>query len=236
MIKTSLLVDYEKVMVNDKYKNYKVVQQYEEAQEGVKNAAYIIRYVFESILEWSPSMIRDYFTPQISKWLNLENCIDKIPFPSELDKSRDYFYIASFLYPKELPYKKKHIVLDLYEKERCKKKPKFNRGFFKHANGKENFNICMRYIVSEKFINASKEDIYSFFSENKPSRAFLRENNLLDAMSVHYSTPLEAVHNVLPDVDKDDTLYYYYMITSELKRKKVRCCPRIIKEKMEVAE
>lgn len=229
MIKTSLLIDYEKVAINKKYKNYKVKQKDEEADEEIKNAVYILKYVFNNILEWSPTMVRDYFTPDIAEWLNLTNCTSKIPFPSELDKNKDFFYIASYIYPKEVPYKKKNIVLDMYEQERYKERPKFNKDFFNLANGKENYDICLRYILAERFINSEKEEIYAYFANNKQGRQFLRENNLLKPLSQHYDCVLEAVHNALNEADKDETLYYYYYLMSELKRKKIRCAVRSIK-------
>ena len=118
MKKISLLMDYESVMIERKTKkNYHVIRRDDEKEEGPQNAAFLLKYVFEVILGWTPYMVRDYLNNDIVQWLKLENAINKIPFPPELNKVDDLFYIATYLYPNIFPYKKEKYVLEIFEKE-----------------------------------------------------------------------------------------------------------------------
>lgn len=223
MNKVSLLIDYEKTMTLDSKERYKVVQKDQESNEGVKNAIYLLKYIFEYILEWSPYMIRDYFTPEISSWLHVKNCVNKIDFPPELDQNKDYFYVAHFLYPKILPYNKKKSVLEVYNRERLKKTPEFPRKFFQDKVGKENLDICLKYIISENFYSMDNKDIYDFFADNKLAKQFIAENYLTTPINNHYGDIFEAVHSVLPEGDKDETYYQYLRFNEYLKKKKINC-------------
>ncbi len=223
MMKVSLLMDYEKIMIREDKQNYKVVQKHEETDEGLKNAVYLLKYIFENILEWTPYMIRDYFTPEISEWLHLENCVTKIPFPPELDHYKDYFFVAHYLYPKTLPYNKKKSVLEIYERERRKKSPKFPRNFFLNKEGKENFNICLKYVISENFYTLDSEDIYDFFSEPKRAKKFMSENYLTAPCNNHYTSIFEAIHSILPEGDKNETYYQYLILDDFLRKNKIKC-------------
>lgn len=228
MKKVSLIMDYEKTMIREDKKNYKTIQKHEGSDEGLVNAVILLKYVFECILDWSPYMIRDYFTPEISEWLQLDNCVSKIPFPIELDQSKDYFYVAHYLYPKTLPYNKKKTVLDIYDRKRMKNIT-LPRGFFSDKEGKDNFDICLKYVISEKFYTMESKDIYEFFSDSKRARSFMIENNLITPCDTHYSSILEAVHSVLPEGDKNDTLYHFITLKNYLKKQKIDC--KVIEQK-----
>lgn len=218
MKKISLLMDYESVMIERKTKkNYHVIRRDDEKEEGPQNAAFLLKYVFEVILGWTPYMVRDYLNNDIVQWLKLENAINKIPFPPELNKVDDLFYIATYLYPNIFPYKKEKYVLEIFEKEYEKEKPKFPKNFFKGVEGKENFDICFRYALSEVFFSSTNEDIYKYFSNRTTYKYFLSRYKLASPLNTYYSSPLDAVHSVLPEADKSELLYNFYYLESELR-------------------
>ena len=217
MQKTAIIMDYENVMIHKKSsKNYQIVQYHDEKSEGPKNATILLRYIFENILEWTPQMVRDYLNKDIVDWLNLSNAIKEIPFPPELTPSKDFFYIASFLYPKTVPYNKRDAVLRIYLREIRSKSPKFPVGFFKNKDGKENFNICLRYVLSENFFASTNKDIYNYFSDQKKAKAFFNHNLLLKPCMLLYDSPQEAVHEALPDGDKNELFYHYNTLKAYL--------------------
>ena len=126
-------MDYESVMIKKKTtKNYKVILKGEDEEQGLEHATKLLKYVFENILEWSPRMIHDYFTPEIKDWLNLDVCTRKIPFPPELNPHKDLFYIAHYLYPDVISYNKKSAVLDNYNKSIENNNNKLPKDFFRN--------------------------------------------------------------------------------------------------------
>ena len=218
MKKISLLMDYESVMINRKTtKNYHVIRRDDEEEEAPQNAAFLLKYVFETLLGWTPFMVRDYLNKDIISWLKLENAIKKIPFPPELNRDNDFFYIASYLYPQTIPYKKEKYVLAIFEREYRKEKPKYPKNFFKGAEGKENFEICFRYALSEVLFSSSNEDIYKYCSNRNTYKNFLSKYKLANPLNNYYSVPLDAIHSVLPEADKSELLYNFYFLESELR-------------------
>ncbi len=236
MQQVAVITDYENVMIKKKTsKNYQVIKYNDEDTDGPVNAQILLKYVFEEIFEWTPQMVRDYLNEDIIKWMNLENAISKIPFPPELSRKQDFFYIASYLYPKTIPYRKKDAVLRIYVRERTSKHPKFPLSFFKNSEGKDNFDICLKYILAENFFASSNKDIYQFFSNNKRTRAFFNENLLLKPCEKFYDTPQEAVHSVLPEVDKNELMFRYNtvkaIVEGQMKEISLTLYPETFKEK-----
>ena len=224
MMKVSLLIDYEKLMTIESKKKMKTTLKDEDDNKvSLMNAAFLMKYIFENILEWTPYMIRDYFTPEIAKWLHIDYCVAKIPFPPELDHNNDYFFVAHYLYPDILPYNKKKAVLEVYNRERNKKSPKFPRKFFQDKAGKDNLDICLKYIISENFYAMDNKAIYDYFSDIKRAKKFIDDCSLATPVKNHYSSVLNAIHSVLPEGDKDETYYHLIVLNNCLEKKKIHC-------------
>ena len=232
---TSIYMDYESVMIRKKTtKNYKVILKGEDEEQGLEHATKLLKYVFENILEWSPRMIHDYFTPEIKDWLNLDVCTRKIPFPPELNPHKDLFYIAHYLYPDVISYNKKSAVLDTYNKSIENNNNKLPKDFFRNNDGKDNFDICLKYVISEKFFLSDSKEIYDFFAKHRQAVNYLREKELYLPCERYYESMLEAVHHILPAAEKNDTIYYKYRLNEILSKAKIKCTVRELKSEKEV--
>lgn len=206
MRRLSVLIDYEAVLMRQ-HKQYHLKGK--DADVTPKSAKEVLRYAFERILHWSPYNVRDYFTPEVSRKLKLENCIDSVPFPVELDRTRDYFFVASWLYPDVIPYQKDRIILDIYNKVCNKTYKSFPKGFFHEEAGRENLLIVIRYNLSQQFFGKTAEEIYDYFSVRMNANAFAKNANIDAYWREHYPDLVSAVHDALPEGDRDD-LYFHY--------------------------
>jgi len=210
MKKISLLCDYEYTLLRMK-ENYKLKDEETSDREAELNARYLLRFVFEELLHWRPQDVKNYLNADIIKMFKLKNCISKVQekYPQELSPETDYFYIASYLYPDEVPYHKDRVVIDIYNQV-LNKKISFPNRFFSGRGGKENFKICLFYSISTDFFGKSAEYIYEYFSSDKAGK-YMKKISLANHYNKFYETIIEAVHDALPDADKNDLLYHLAM-------------------------
>ncbi len=221
MEKLALIMSYEDMLINQDRKHIKIVKRNGNKAEGPNNAVTLLKYAFEEIYGWSPQMVYNFFTPEVAEWMELDICVKKIPFPPELDKNKDYFYVATYLYPDKIAYNKRKTVLAIYERERYKENPDFPKDFFKNKEGKENYNLILRYVLSEHFYSSSIKDIYEYFSDKKQALNFFRDNHLYLGKGFFYSSYIEAIHSVLPPNDKNTFYLNYYRLIEEMRESKV---------------
>ena len=214
-----ILCDYEAVLLGN-LTNYRLSNK-NNPDDAVPNARYLLKYIFRYIFRWDPFEVRDYLNKDLVRRYKLGNCIKNIPFPPELDKD-DYSYVASWLYPKVVPYKKETVVLEKYERV-LRNKDKLPSGFFLDQSGHENLMICLRYVLSIYFIGQTSNDIYEFFSKSKNASAFMAKYKLSSHWRKFYNLPIEAVHNALPEDDRSEFMYRYCIFMSSYsKRPKAR--------------
>lgn len=218
----SIRLDYENTLLG-RQTTYKIAKK--EADKGEINDRILslLHYVFDELLEWSPSMVRDYLNWDVIEWLHLTSVINKIEFPPELDSRTDLFYIAALMYPKEITYQKRDFTLQVYEKVMSGDLIKYPKGFFSSAEGIENLQICFRYAVRQKLYNKSLKELYLFFSDYQPARKFISNANLSLPYSKHYDLPLDLFHDSL-HISERSEFYYHYA--------KFKYCVKMVKEKM----
>ncbi len=209
MKKVSLLCDYEAVLLGNK-KSYRLKDPTETDKEAMQSAKYLMRFVFDELLHWSPMEVKHYFNADIIEMFKLDNCMEKanMEYPKELTIGSDYFFIASWLYPDKVPYNKTKIVTGLYE-DVLDGRSQFSNRFFQGTDGKENFKICMFYSLSKEFFSKPISYIYEYFTAQDKASRFMKKVKLYNHFLKFYDDPLEAVHDALPDADKDETLYTF---------------------------
>lgn len=214
MKKISLLCDYEYTLLRLKG-NYHLKGSDDDEKEAITSTKYLMRYVFENLLHWTPYDVRDYLSYDIIKMFRLENCMDKAInyFPQELNPKYDLFYIASWLYPDDVPYRKERIIHELY-KQILEKQKTFTNKFFAPPEGKENFKICLLYSLSQDFINKTPEYIYTYFSDNDKAVQYMKNACLNNHYMKFYDSIIEAVHDALPSGDKNELLMRFILFTN----------------------
>jgi len=71
---------------------------------NMRLALQIMKYAFETYLQWPADQLRDCLTMEILEKLKIKPLLRHIVFPPELDRKKDLFYIAWRLYPKTVHY------------------------------------------------------------------------------------------------------------------------------------
>ena len=182
-------------------------------KKDVPQSEYIelLKYCFGEILGWSPADIKNHVSWELIKKLHLQKVLEKIDFPPELDKKQNLFYLANILYPSSAS-DKRTVILTVYKMVLSGESRKFPKNFFYLATGENNLFNCLNYAIHENLFFADVHAIYRFFSDKDKAIPFLTEVKLLTPCTDNYDTPLDMIHDFLPDEQKDETYYTFYKL------------------------
>lgn len=208
MDKQILLYEYEQILLGKKsgFSPY-----YFKFGDDTSNyyAKYIIKYAVETYLGWTPADTRDHLDQEVIGMLKLEPLIKYLEFPPELDKTKDFYYIASLIYPSDVPVDRIGLVLKTYKRILTGELNKFPKDYLTDMQGIRKARICFRYMLSQYFTFASIRDMYQFFSEPSGSKA-LRRYKLNGICSEFYECPIDFLHDSLSAAQQDEFWYRYY--------------------------
>ncbi len=208
MIKKELILEYEDVLLGKA--NCISPFHFENGPYFNETAALdIIKYAVETYLKWDPYTMRDCLTLEIMNMLKLKPLLRYISFPPELNPKKDLFYIAWKLYPKQITYSTKQLILDVYKDVLSGKLKRFPKEFFTGAKGFLRASICLQYFI-ENF--APKEDVphlYKYFAGPKISND-LKQYKLNIVCKDNFDSPIEYLHFSLPKEQKDESLYHFF--------------------------
>lgn len=84
--------------------------------KGEKIALEICRYVIENILKWTPEEASKRFNREVVDRMKLHSIIKYVEFPVELDDEKDYFYIVYRLYPTQIHFDSRNVIVNVYRK------------------------------------------------------------------------------------------------------------------------
>lgn len=186
-----------------------------------KLALDLFRYVMEEILHWTAIDIVHSLDLNTIKNLHLLVPYKYLIFPEELNKRKDCFYVAHLLYPNEIPYSTKSLVTIAYQKVLSQESGKFSKNFFSGAEGELRACICLQYLLKEYLSFSSVEEIYYYFSTPK-AMSTLRQYHLASVCSELFESPLEFVHNSLPNKQKNELYFQFYRFEAILKAQKLK--------------
>lgn len=180
----------------------------------------LLRYVFQDFLNWSADEMILYTTPKLIEELHLERVLKKISYPPELDRTKDLFYLASIVYPDQVHISRQEMVLNIYQKVLDGELHKFPKNFFMTVRQKNNVYICLRYAISHYLVVHSIEELYDYFTNTRLAAAFLKKVKLWSVCNDYFTSPVQMLHEALPE-DQRSGLYYLHAVwLMEMKRKK----------------
>lgn len=173
----------------------------------------VLYYAVEEILDWEPSEMAQKFTPEIISDLGLVNIASKVPFPPGLERSRDYFYYAEYLYPGTCTEEWKSATLKYYISYLKSARNRVPPGCPREYKEIYLFNF-LEYAISA-FLPAGIEDdpeaLYKFFSSDGID-GFLAKAKLTEICAIQYLYPIDMLHAYLGTKGSavDPELYPYY--------------------------
>ena len=169
-------------------------------------ACHLFRYVFENILDWSPTDAVNYLTFERIKQLNLSRAFNALIYPPEYkDRRCATFYVGILCYPQLKKYYNEQ-TLWIMEYNNCIDRGRNNYVRFDDENienavDKARF-LLNHVLISDRDINFNNiEEVYEFFSSKKVK--YWLATKKLGAALKFFESPLDFLHQSLPtDVDK----------------------------------
>lgn len=183
------------------------------AQEKEQAAKDIIHYAIAGILEWTPEEASEHMTPEIVDALKLRKIMRHIHFPIDIDAEKDIDYLACIAYP-QYTYNIKQQILRVYERVQKGELDRFPKKIFEGARGREKAAILLSEFISKNMIVESVEQLYEKFADSAAMNTKLRKAKMFSAARKLYATPLDYLHNSLPDDVRDDFLYSVWQYAS----------------------
>jgi hypothetical protein len=176
-----------------------------------KYALYIIRYAIETYLLWKPEEIVLYLNQDIISKLKLTRFLGKVITPGYVDlkEDADLYYLAAKIYPDEIHFSEKDMILRVYKEVSSGIRPRFPKKYLSGYEGYKRVELCFRYMVTQKCSFSSIEEAYDFFATREGSK-MLSENHLKQVCSSMYDSPVELLHKALLKKDRDELLYAYH--------------------------
>lgn len=173
-----------------------------------KNAVAVIRYALIRYLGWDANTALAKLDEEIIRKMKLYPLMKYIEYPIEFDKSTDYEYLVSLVFPSkkiDLTERTIHIFKNIIESNA----KKFPKNYFLGTDGIVRACLCLRYIIANEIMISDTEDLYVLFASGEGYN-LLRKYKLLSACQEIFDTPVDYIHMALPSSEKSEFLYRYY--------------------------
>lgn len=170
----------------------------------------VLQLIFSERLHWTHEQVRDCLTPAIVISEKLTPFIERIPCPQEiLSDKGELYYIAWELYPETRNLSETQLIIKVWKDVLGGRRERFPKEFFDGNDGFKRARILLLTMINEYMSFESKEELYEFFASSKGRKA-LRDYRLEGPLHSRYETPLEYLHDILDDTQKDEILYAKY--------------------------
>ena len=181
-----------------------------------------LRYLFEAYLEWTPIQVRDCLTKEIIQLLKMEPLINRVPCPPELDRNRDFEFVAWYLYPETINCTKKDLAIKVYHRLNSGEISRFPKGYFDGTVQAWFRARCAFQCMLIEYLPpfSSIEALYSYFAGPK-GREAVRKYKLLVPLRELYDSPLDYLHDSLSTQQKDESLYLKFKQQQNTRHSKV---------------
>lgn len=184
--------------------------------QGPNICAEMLRYIFPYYLKWTPEQVRDCLTHAVIKAMKLEPLINRIPSPPEINRDKELYFVAWYLYPKTCNVSKSELIIKVYMDVIEGRISKFPKSYFDGNDGYVRARLLLLIMIREFLSFESVEQMYAFFSSDEGRRA-INKYKLTVPLRELYSSPLDYLHDSLAEGQKDDRLYRKY--NQNVKRK-----------------
>ncbi len=175
-----------------------------------KNAIEVFKYAFEIFLDiHDPRAMEHELDQEFMEKMKLTKFLSFIKFPVELDKKTDLFYLIHRMYPRKVPYSSRDVSVKIYKEYIEGIRPKLPRGFFDGPEGMRRSHYCFIFFVTRYMKFKCVRDMYEFFASADGSK-MISKMKLTIPLDNFYYTPVEFLHDSLPDDQKDSFFYNYY--------------------------
>lgn len=208
MLDKSVMLEYDEMLIG-KRKKLPLIFFSNGTTANHRLALEIMKYSFETYLQWTPMEICDWLTMDIIKQLKLNSLLRYIIYPKELEITSDLFYMAKLLYPSSISFSQTELILYVYKRMLSSKRGKFPKEFFNGVNGIYRATVCLRYMIEHYIPFDNIPQLYQLFASPKISK-LLRTYKIIGVCEDLFGTPLDFLHETLTEEQKNNGLYLYY--------------------------
>lgn len=225
-LNTSLMFEYELILLGKKNSFAPYFFNYN-AEYNERNALEVIRYAIEDFLGWSPQEAKIYLNGEIVKLMKLDTIVRFVRFPAELDPEKDLFYLAHLLYPRQINFNGRELILRTYKEVLDGVLYKFPKEYLSGSMGVTRACICFQYMIQQFLPFNNIEEMYKFFSTTNGVKA-LKKYRLYAICTDIFDYPIDFLHESLSRKQKNEFFYHYYKFNitnreqiTELKKRKL---------------
>ncbi len=160
----------------------------------------VLKYAFETVLQWTPDQVLHYATEDVVKNLALGYPYSKLDLPRELVRSEER-YIAGMMYPQLKILTLENLTLLTYRNVLATAAGKFPKEYFsENASGRDRALVCLRYLLSHKVAFDSQQELIDTFRTEKTGEEFLKTYGLLTAKETLYHSCMEYLAEAYPNM------------------------------------
>ena len=213
------LIEVEEILLN-KRQHYSA--SFLDKDTGHINVYEALRYIFEGFLKWPPIQVRDCLNAKVIHLMKMEPLVNRVPCPPELDRSRDFEYVAWHLYPETVNCNAKDLAIKVYHRLLNGEISRFPKGYFDGGpKGWFRARATFQSMLIEFFHFTSLEEMYAFFA-GPEGRVAIKQYKLSVPLYELYETPLDYLHDALSSKQKCEELYQKYkkIVDANYRRRK----------------
>lgn len=225
-----LLADYENALffktwghsTTIKYGLKKTFFKHNSTYTGQETVKAVLQYIFEVYLEWTPEDVVQNLTKECVKKYHLEALLLKLPFPELLNRDMDTAFYAYIIYPDLRSEMDKFIIETkyIYHTILNGTRKRYPKGFLDGVKGELRAKICLKDMVVQYIPFRTIEDLYIVFANDYSDvskmicpegiYALLKKMKLYNICMELYDKPIDFLHDMLPESQKNYTLYEFY--------------------------
>ena len=206
---TMLLLEYTDILLNNR-DNFTPVLFRGNTEYQQKQALKVFKfatYLFAGCE--NPRGVEQLLTPEFVEKMKLDRVMNYLKFPEELNKTKDFFYVAHMMHPKIVPYDQKSLSLKVYRDILEGRMSKFPKNYMNGADGKKRAEYCFSYMITHFLDFEDTESIYDYFSRLIGTQA-LKKHKLFLVSSGLFESPVDYLHESLPDGQKNEFLKSFF--------------------------
>ncbi|WP_024859137.1 hypothetical protein [Ruminococcus albus] len=225
--KMAIILEYEEILV-EKRRQASTYYFGDNADRNNSIAVEIFRYLIENILGWDSETAEQRLDLEILKNYKVDKYLSYINFYNEPNgKARFYTseengeahkkmvksdiqVLLKYVFGPRYHLDEREMIIVTYNDLLNGVIKKFPKHFFDVINdGKLKVAICLQHAITQQQNFENIEDVYRLFGDRNILK-WLDKWKLRDIAEQFYDSPIDFLHDALPETEKDEVFYNYY--------------------------
>lgn len=183
------------------------------SKEKESDALTLIRYIVDEILGWEPQEAVEHMTREVAVATGIDQLMENyIVCPVDINKEEDFGYAVHKAFQAETRFNVEEKLMAVYKDLEQGRRSKFPKKFFDGEYGRYRASYLLLYIIGAN-IPLQKNDVkglYDLFANTAEINKLLHEWKIYTVCRKLYSSPLEYLHESLPEDVMSDFYFNYH--------------------------